>query len=488
MRFFRKLFTSILILLTLAVVATEYYIVAHNMNSNMDKQVEYSLKQHQLVRFAVQSDYLSSVNTVGARYMELADIMQNTVNSMDVAVAIHNADDEELIFSNLPFDINSLDPVEGKITYRIRKANDSRFLIVMSEYSIGPNKVIMSTAANVDNVYNEADSIVRQCSWILISILGAGVLFAFAIASFVSRPVKQLTDVGNSFAQGDYTARATLFPKDEIGDLAQVFNNMADSIEEKIDQLELAVKQREDFTAAFAHELKTPMTSIIGYADTLYQKDLTVQEARDAAGFILNEGMRLEALSFKLLELITLNNDNFMLEEIRMTDFFKDIEDTLCPVAKKRGIRLRIEIDEAYCRIEYDLFKTMILNLADNAMKSGTDEVAILAHNFKDEYLIAIVDRGRGIPQEELKRVTEAFYMVDKARSRKEHGAGLGLALCSKIAAIHSANLDIRSREGAGTAIRLKLQVVPDQDDGSDSGDGNGGNGEDGDAYLGGER
>ena len=73
--------------------------------------------------------------------------------------------------------------------------------------------------------------------------------------------------------------------------------------------------------------------------------------------------------------------------------------------------------------------------------------------------MIAIVDEGRGIPAAELKRVTEAFYMVDKARSRKEHGAGLGLALCEKIAEIHGTRLDIRSREGMGTAIRIRMKL-----------------------------
>ena len=92
---------------------------------------------------------------------------------------------------------------------------------------------------------------------------------------------------------------------------------MADSITEKMDALELAVRQREDFVASFAHEIKTPMTSIIGYADMLYQKEMKPQEVQEAAGYILNEGMRMEALSFKLLELITLERQEFLLEEMR---------------------------------------------------------------------------------------------------------------------------------------------------------------------------
>ena len=465
MRFFNKLFISILALLTLAIVLTEYYIVAQNLDNNLNNKVEMAVNQHQLVTFAIQSDYLSSVNSSGINNSTLSDIVDNAVASMDVMADLYDITNEEVIYSNHEIDTSKLETKKDEIVYTIINSNDSRYIVIRNTFDVAGSTFTLSTVTNVDSVYIEAQEMMSQCTWIFVIIISVGAGFAFMIAIFVSRPVQQLTKVGKAFTEGDYTGRATMFPHDEIGELAYVYNEMADTIEDKIEQLELAVKQREDFTAAFAHEMKTPMTSIIGYADTLYQKDLTADEARDAAGFILNEGMRLEALSFKLLELITLSNNDFMLEEINMKDFFKDVQETLIPVAQKRGITLRFDTDDAYCRIEYDLFKTMVLNLADNAMKSGTDEVAILTHNYGDEYLIAIVDRGRGIPAKELKRVTEAFYMVDKARSRKEHGAGLGLALCAKIADIHGSRLDIRSKEGQGTAIRLTLKVVQDQED-----------------------
>lgn len=465
MRFFNKLFISILALLTLAIVLTEYYIVAQNLDNNLNNKVEMAVNQHQLVTFAIQSDYLSSVNSAGINNSTLSDIVENAVASMDVMADLYDIANEEAIYRNHDIDTSKLEAKKDEIVYTIINSDNSRFIVIRNTFDVAGLTFTLSTVTNVDSVYTEAQEMMSQCTWIFVIIIGVGAAFAFMIAIYVSRPVQQLTKVGKAFTEGDYTGRATMFPHDEIGELALVYNEMADTIEDKIEQLELAVKQREDFTAAFAHEMKTPMTSIIGYADTLYQKDLTADEARDAAGFILNEGMRLEALSFKLLELITLSNNDFMLEEINMKDFFKDVQETLVPVAQKRGINLRFDTDDAYCRIEYDLFKTMVLNLADNAMKSGTDEVAILTHNYGDEYLIAIVDRGRGIPAKELKRVTEAFYMVDKARSRKEHGAGLGLALCAKIADIHGSRLDIRSKEGQGTAIRLTLNVVQDQED-----------------------
>ena len=124
----------------------------------------------------------------------------------------------------------------------------------------------------------------------------------------------------------------------------------------------MAAKKQEDFTANFAHELKTPMTSIIGYADTLYQKKMSEDEVHSAAGVILNEGMRLEALSFKLLELITLDKNDFRLEETRVSEIIADCVETAHEAARKHNTEIVYSADEAWVWLEYDLFKTMLLN------------------------------------------------------------------------------------------------------------------------------
>ena len=232
---------------------------------------------------------------------------------------------------------------------------------------------------------------------------------------------------------------------------------MADSIEEKISQLEDAARRQESFTASFAHELKTPMTSIIGYADTIYQKDLSPEQVRQCAWYIMNEGMRLEALSFKLMELQSLKSRDFTLEETEISTLLRDAAETIAPNAAKRGVKLSCAFESGWVRLEYDLFKTLLLNLLDNALKSGASGVLFRGGAEEGVYHISITDNGRGIPEAELKRITEAFYMVDKSRSRKEHGAGLGLALASRIAELHKTALDYESIPGKGTRVTLLL-------------------------------
>ncbi|MCR5528877.1 MAG: HAMP domain-containing histidine kinase [Saccharofermentans sp.] len=468
MKFFSKLYFSMLVLIILALAVTEYFIVALSLDSAVDTQVESALDSHQLVKYAIQSDILSaSQSSTG----EVSDITLKLISSsasesMDVPLALFEYPSGEPIIDNIKITLPDFEITEGQIEYQSKSVGSGRKLLLSASLLNQSDKsYLLVTQSDMTSVYDKVDDMVLNCVWVFLGVTAAGIVFALVFSGFITKPINELATVGVGFSQGDYSGRVKVRSRDEIGKLAAVYNQMADSIEEKISDLELAVKQREDFTAAFAHELKTPMTSIIGYADTLYQKDLSESEARAAAGFIVNEGMRLESLSFKLLELMTLRKNDFLLEEVQMGDFLKDIEDTIRPAAAKKGIRTFFDYEQGYVRMEIDLFKTLVLNLIDNAMKSGTSDVAVLGQSRNGIYMIAIVDHGRGIPREELQRVTEAFYMVDKARSRKEHGAGLGLALCERIAEIHNTRLDIRSREGEGTAIRLKLKLEEGSDD-----------------------
>ena len=468
MKFFSKLYFSMLVLIILALAVTEYFIVALSLDSAVDTQLKSALDNHQLVKYAIQSDILSAAQSSTGEISDitLKRISASASESMGVPLALFEYPSGKPVIDNIKITMPDFVITEGQIEYLSKTAgSNSKLLFSASLLKQSDTTYLLVTQSDLTLVYDQVDDMVLNCVWVFLGVTAAGIVFALVFSGFITKPINELATVGVGFSQGDYSGRVKVRSRDEIGKLASVYNHMADSIEEKISDLELAVKQREDFTAAFAHELKTPMTSIIGYADTLYQKDLSESEARAAAGFIVNEGMRLESLSFKLLELMTLRKNDFLLEEIQMSDFLKDIEDTIRPAAAKKGIRTFFDYEPGYVRMEIDLFKTLVLNLIDNAMKSGTSDVAVLGQSKEGVYMIAIVDHGRGIPKDELQRVTEAFYMVDKARSRKEHGAGLGLALCERIAEIHNTRLDIRSREGEGTAIRLKLRLEEGSDD-----------------------
>lgn len=212
--------------------------------------------------------------------------------------------------------------------------------------------------------------------------------------------------------------------------------------------------------ASFAHEIKTPLTSIIGYADLLRSRPARPEQVRESAGYIFNEGRRLESLSRKLLELVVLDRQDFPLRPIPLDAFVRRVAGAMEPPLRQAGIRLAVRAEGVPALMEPDLMETVCVNLLDNARKAMEHGGEILLEGVSENGVpvIQVTDQGKGIPAEELERVTEAFYMVDKSRSLAQGGAGLGLALCRRIVELHGGTLEIESEPGRGTRVRVRLK------------------------------
>ena len=210
---------------------------------------------------------------------------------------------------------------------------------------------------------------------------------------------------------------------------------------------------------AFAHELKTPMTSIIGFADLLRQGSLDENTRMMAADYIFTEGHRLERLSFKLLDLLLLKKDDVAMKRIWLANYIGEVEHALSPSLKNKGIRLVCKAEQKRVVLAPDLVKSLLSNLIDNASKAmeGDGIIAVKATAIPGGCQFQVVDNGRGMEQPELAKITEAFYRVDNARSRSQGGAGLGLALCKQIVELHSGSIQFASVPGKGTRVTVTL-------------------------------
>ncbi len=473
MKFFYKIFLSMLFVLTVSLATVEYLTVSYSLEHALQREENTAFSQHQMVKYSIQTVLLSITDSY--TNVDMAEIARSAEaplgNQSGLYFAAENTEKNssgEAYYNSCRIDPSKKTVENGQIQYEIETKDENRYLQVRSSFTLKNSSYVLVTEKNVEELFNDARHLQKRCEIFYWCILGAGSLLVLILTLTITRPLGQLRNTTRKFATGEYDVRAKTGSRDEVGDLAKTFNYMARTIENKIAELEDAARRQEDFTANFAHELKTPMTSIIGYADTLYQKTLPPEEVHQLAGIIMNEGMRLEALSFKLMELVTLSRSDFQLEEARIDEVMADAVETITPAAEKRQIRINVQAEEAWVRLEYDLFKTLLLNLMDNALKSGTDLVLVQGVCEKDQYRITITDRGRGIPAEDLEKITEAFYMVDKSRSRKEHGAGLGLALAVKIAQLHHTTLSYVSQPGRGTSVTFLLQKEADDEEETD--------------------
>ena len=221
-----------------------------------------------------------------------------------------------------------------------------------------------------------------------------------------------------------------------------------------------AAQRREEFIASFAHELKTPLTAIIGYADMLRSREMTPKNRFTAAGYIFSEGKRLESLSLKLMEIIVSGKQGIERRRFDAPYFIREVAAVTVPSLAGDGMTLDMRWEPGEVWIEPDLFKTLIINLVDNARKASRrgQTVELFGKHVDDGYAFYVRDHGRGMKKEDLSRITEPFYMIDKSRSRAQNGAGLGLALCQRIAELHGTKLEFESELGKGTTVRVLLR------------------------------
>lgn len=206
---------------------------------------------------------------------------------------------------------------------------------------------------------------------------------------------------------------------------------------------------------SMSHELKTPLTAIKGYSETLLGVKLSKEQEEKALGYIHQESGRLSRLSEKMMELTKLYDPECKVElqEFPVEKLFGAVEDSVRHRLTETGIALVREGDYQGKRrcLDADLMTSFLINLINNSiMASGAGSHIYLG---ADSHSLWVRDEGCGIPPEEVDKVRKAFYRVDKSRSRKSGNMGLGLALCEQIAAVHHGHMEIESKVGEGTKI-----------------------------------
>ena len=350
---------------------------------------------------------------------------------------------------------------EGRRGWELAALEDGRlWLHAASPLRLEEGVLYLENCREVSGVFTTREEQYHTFSLLMLGLAGAVGIASLAISALFLRPLGRLSAATRRMAAGELDVRVRIDSQDELGRLSADFNAMAERLERQVQELTDAKRRQEDFVGSFAHEIKTPLTSIIGYADLLRSRTLPPEQVRQSVEYIFSEGRRLEALSRKLMDLIVLDRQDFPLHTAAMDAFLRRVGGAYRPALEQAGIRLLIRAEAAKIPIEPDLMENVCLNLLDNARKaiSGGGAIALEGVRERGGYCIRVTDSGKGIPQEELNRITEAFYMVDKSRARAQGGAGLGLALCRRIVELHGGTMEFRSVEGKGTQVRIHLK------------------------------
>lgn len=467
MKFTWKVFLSAMLVMAVSFSTGGYFMVTSVFQSALEREIASAQEQNHMLRFsfetAAASIYSGTQELDDSTLREIARSIDAGGYARSNLLRISDGTTEGIIYTgnSLPSDLSLLTSIsEGTRGYRML-TDKGRYYIQSACYPYaGGRTIYLESFRDVTSLFNERAQHFTLYSIIELIVLAAGGLLMLLLSHWLTRPLRMLSRTAREIAGGAYDKRAQIHSHDEAGDLAQNFNSMTDALETKIHELEDAARRQEDFVASFAHELKTPLTSIIGYADLLRSRELAANRRFDAATYIYTEGRRLESLSLKMMDMIVLHRQDFPLRQVNAQTICQSVYETIYPVAAQNGISLRLtRADDTKLLAEPDLLKTLLLNLLDNARKASAPNtiIELSGEQIGSCYRFTVRDYGSGIPAAELTRITEPFYMVDKSRARAKGGAGLGLAICANIAAIHGSKLQFESAPGHGTTVTFTL-------------------------------
>ena len=459
MRFSLKLLLWTVIVLALALGISGFYFVNYVFETSINRETGQAMEESQILRFAFETAALN----VPAKYDVLAD---HTIE--EIGHSLENGgsrrlrileEQKQVLYKSTGFEGDDLllsQTDETVNTWQVIHGGEHYYVQTCMRVDALNRVLYLETMRDVTEVFRERALgflVYRRATGIMLVL---GTFIMHGIASWLTRPIRLLTRATRRMAEGEYDYRAKKVSEDELGQLTLDFNRMANALEENIGKLEQEIQDREDFVAAFAHELKTPLTAIIGYADMLRSHRLDEEKSFLSANYIYTEGKRLEAMSFRLLEIMVTRHGE---PEFQMVSADKLFQYLYSMYATNRTMRFRLRHDKGMVWAEPNLIKSVLMNLIDNACKAsdGGSVIEVKGIRLKTGYQFSVKDFGVGIPKEEQEKITKAFYMVDKSRSRSRNGAGLGLALCTEILTLHGSRLEIDSEPGKGTCMSFVL-------------------------------
>lgn len=454
-----KIVLTVLLIVTLAVSVSSYIMIASTFQAELDSQAGAASGESQMLCLTLGA--LAS-QAVGSGESALLEQLEGSSFFQNYAMLVYRSDGT-VLWKNReePANLTPADVGQEGLCYAFfqRDTGSRRYLETVQRLELNGEPFYVDLLQGADQAFSQRDANLQIYRQVMLLSVAACTLASIACAAVLTGPIRKLSRSTRSIAGGQYSHRVKVRSRDELGALAEDFNRMADALELKIQELAAAAQRQKDFTASFAHELKTPLTSVIGYADTLRSRELPRLQQLEAVNYIFSEGKRLEAMSFSLLDLFALERTAPQLVTVQAQALARAVAESMGYVMSQSGVELRLSVEPGSFPGEPNLLKTLLYNLLDNARKASQSgsSVELLGCTTPQGYLFQVTDHGRGIPQEALDRITEPFYMVDKSRARAQGGAGLGLALCQRIASAHGAQLRFESRVGAGTTVSLIL-------------------------------
>lgn len=315
--------------------------------------------------------------------------------------------------------------------------------------------VVMASDSIDDIIENVNKTMSRVFLLSLLGLLITGFI-SFVFADVISKPIENMRILVNDFSKGKFDTRIHVDSYDEIGQLAETFNDMAAQIHQVDDN-------RRQFVSNVSHELRTPLTSLNIIAESLLLQEHWEEGVyREFLGDIESEVKRLNQIIDSLLYLVDMEKQEVRMEYqlCYINYLIQNVMKHLKPIADQKQMTLAFEADEKIqILVDQGKMQQCLINIINNAIKYTPEGGSVHIHLGleKNEVVIAVRDTGIGIPEEDIPKIFDRFYRVDRARARTTGGSGLGLSIVKQIVMLHNGSIHVESVLNEGTTVKIKL-------------------------------
>ncbi|MCY6958552.1 sensor histidine kinase [Clostridium brassicae] len=365
-----------------------------------------------------------------------------------------------------------INAISGSTSYVVRKDKNKTMVYFSYPVVIDNNKVgILRFIKDYSLLYAQSSHISEVVFYTALVVFIIAFIFSYLLSRNISIPLLKLNQAANKVAVGDLDVSLDIKRRDELGELTRNFNKMVKKISDQIvtiqkdrDSLIEINNYKKDFFDNVTHELKTPLTTILGYAEMIQENAFTDKEFFNIGiNHIINESNRLHNMVLKLLEL---SKDSFVIEdELKDIDIGYLLKDT-CEGIKLKAERYKNTIlyevnKKIYIYGNSDKLRQVFINIIDNAIKYGYSDSPIkVSVEEKGSFAeISITNNGDGIAEEHISQIFTPFYRIDKIKSRELGSCGLGLSISNTIIEKHKGKIEIVSQPYKETTVIVRLPL-----------------------------
>ncbi|MDD3218542.1 MAG: HAMP domain-containing sensor histidine kinase [Lachnospiraceae bacterium] len=452
MKLWKKIFLLIFFIGVFCIGINDYILVEQQHKKNVEQMQEHVLSEFQLF-------YENYQDSAGAFLYPEKVVDRYVYGNSDVEAALYEENDYVYNSeSRFAADYESLLSVE-KNERRVKIFNEEgKYYLAAAGVLNDERNMILIYTRDISQIYENRRDHYGQSVILLVIMAVFLMIIAYVFSRWITKPIKKLVNNISGISKGDFNLEFNVKEsEDEIGEVEIALSRMQSELRKREEDLELEARNRQRFINGFTHEMNTPLTSVEGYSQMLRSAKLTKEQEVNALDCIIAETRRLQILYEKMKQLCLIPEEELLIENVNLAELCEEIKQELKCQLEEKQITIITEMETKEIQTDREFLRIVLSNVLRNSIiYSELDKkIVIESQRAESGIVVLISDEGNGIPQEKLQNIMEAFFRVDKSRSRKTGGMGLGLTIIAQIMEKLGGEISIESEVKKGTTVKL---------------------------------